>query len=146
MTLYLVYRSKSSDCWPHKQRSSVSVSNRLRGNVALNKTVKHVWSHAVVDRTRDFYYVGYSHFEKFLLLNGVQWFRNLLPPISENILIFFVAHCFDTLKLQHSTIKLYLCGIRYQYMKFNSTNPFETSDKNYLSRLSLILKSAKRLQ
>jgi len=76
----------------------------------------------------------------------VQWFRNLLPPISENILIFFVAHCFDTLKLQHSTIKLYLCGIRYQYMKLNSTNPFETSDKNYLSRLSLILKSAKRLQ
>ena len=31
-------------------------------------------------------------------------------------------------------------------MKLNSTNPFETSDKNYLSRLSLILTSAKRLQ
>lgn len=114
--------------------------------MALNKTVEHLWTHAVADRTRDSYYVGYSHFEKFLLLNGVQWFRNLLPPISEDILIFFVAYCFDTLKLQHSTIKLYLCGIRYQYMKLNSTNPFETSDKNYLSRLSLILKSVKRLQ
>jgi hypothetical protein len=77
--------------------------------------------------------------EIFTTINGVQWFRNLSPPISEDILIFFVAHCFDTLKLQHSTIKLYLCGIRYQYMKWNSTNPCETSDKNYLSLADFLL-------
>ena len=112
----------------------------------MKKTVEHLWTHAVATRTRNSYDVGFTHFERFMLLNGVHVHANDLPPISEDILIYFVAYCFNTLKLKYSTIKLYLCGIRYRYLQCHYTTPFETLDKNNLNKLSLILKSVKRLQ
>ena len=111
----------------------------------MNTAVEQLWSHAISSRTKIVYNVGYDHFQNFLLLHGIQ-VGNILPPISEDILIYFVAYCFNSLKLQYSTIKLYLCGIRYMYLRFNSCNPFETNDNKSLPRLSLILKSVKRIQ
>lgn len=71
-----------------------------------------------------------------------------LPPISEELLIYFVGHCFRNLKLQYTTIKLYLCGIRYFCLKDNTPSPFtsQQNDNSCLARLSLFMQSVKRLQ
>lgn len=120
----------------------------VRSNVVLTNTVNKLWSNAVAMRTRAVYETGYNHFKTFLLLNGVNLNGNKLPPISEELLIYFVSHCFQILKLQYSTIKLYICGIRYMCLKDNIPSPFQSSDKDHKSmvRLSLFLKSVKRSQ
>ena len=67
-------------------------------------------------------------------MNNFQF--DVLPPISEDILIFFIAHSIHFLKLQYSTVKLYLCGIRYRYLLNNSKNPLESDNGTPLHRLS----------
>ncbi|XP_021363825.1 uncharacterized protein LOC110457051 [Mizuhopecten yessoensis] len=69
-----------------------------------------------------------------------------LPPISEDILIYFVTHFFKFLNLQHSTIKLYLNGIRFKYLQQNVPSPLDSLESKPLPRLALILKSIKRDQ
>ena len=122
------------------------MSEHLRCNVVLNNAVEQLWTHAVAKRTRSLYDIGFSHFIRFLLLNGIACISQQLPPISEDVLIYFVAHCFTVLKLRHTTIKLYLCGIRYTYLKRGFPNPLETSIGEFLPRLTLILNSVKRIQ
>jgi hypothetical protein len=114
--------------------------------VELNQTVGKLWKHAIANKTREYYNVGYKHFERFMLLNNVHLHVGYLPPISEEILIYFVAYCFRHLNLQYSTIKLYLCGIRYKYLQSNVQSPFEKPDQSNLKKLALVLKSVKRLQ
>ena len=55
----------------------------------------------------------------------------------------FVAYCFQQLKLKFSTIKLYLCGIRYGYMIQGVASPF---DNMPLPRLHAALLGIKRIQ
>ena len=112
----------------------------------LNQTVGNIWKHAIANKTREYYNVGYKHFERFMLLNNVHLHAGYLPPISEEILIYFVAYCFRHLNLQYSTIKLYLCGIRYKYLQSNVQSPFEKPDQSNLKKRALVLKSVKRLQ
>ena len=69
-----------------------------------------------------------------------------MPPVSEDILIYFVAHCSKILNLHYTTIKLYLCGIRYHYLKANCSDPLELYNDTPVPRLSLILNSIKRSQ
>ena len=57
-----------------------------------------------------------STYSAFLASNGVIWIGKRMPPISEDILIYFVVQCLKNLKLLHTTIKLYLCGIRFHYV------------------------------
>ncbi|CAG2232425.1 unnamed protein product [Mytilus edulis] len=118
----------------------------LRSNVVLNETVKQLWTHAVANTTRSLYNIGFSHFVRFLLLNGITYNSHDLPLISEDVLIYFIAHCFKVLKLKHTTIKIYLCGIRHAYLKSGYHNPLETPHGEFLPRLTLILKSVKRIQ
>ena len=90
---------------------------------------------------------GYKHFENFLLLNEVQFYDGKLPPVSEELLIYFVGHCFEVLGIQYSTIKQYICGIRYMCLKDDISSPFSNEqDHKSTARLSLFLKSVKRLQ
>ena len=79
-----------------------------------------------------------------MLMNNFKFV--VLPPISEDILIFFIAHCFQLLKLQYSTIKLYLCGIRYKYLQSSFRDPLETENGTPLPRLAYILNSVKKQQ
>jgi len=83
---------------------------------------------------------------RFLNLNSITWTRSQLPPINEDLLIYFGAYCFQSLKLQLSTIKLYLCGIRFKYIQSAGFNPLNTREGNSLPRLNMILQSIKRLQ
>ena len=40
-----------------------------------------------------------------------------MPPLTEESLIHFATHCFKNLHLKCSTIKMYICGIRYKYLE-----------------------------
>lgn len=62
-------------------------------------------------------------------------------PINEELLIYFVAHCVSRLNLSHSTIKQYLCGIKFRCQENNVVYP----DLNQLSGLEKVLNGAKRM-
>lgn len=73
-------------------------------------TVDYLWQHIVTNKTRHANNTSFTHFERFMLLHGYKLHSNInmLPFQSEDILIYFVPHCFDTLNVKYSTIKLYL--------------------------------------
>ena len=63
-----------------------------------------------------------------------------LPPVSEEILITFATHCFTTLNVQHSTIKLYKSGIRFHYL----LDGHSQLDFANMHRLQILLRGIKR--
>jgi hypothetical protein len=76
-------------------------------------------------------------------MSGFVWNSCLLPPLQEWHLLQFTAYCHAQLKIKVGTIKSYLCGIRFEYLKKNVPNPW--SDSKMLS-LQTILKAVKKLQ
>ncbi|XP_048255762.1 uncharacterized protein LOC124110922 isoform X3 [Haliotis rufescens] len=101
-----------------------------------------LWSSAVSTRTYQVYQSGVNTFLTFMTMQGFVWITTL-PPISEDILIRFVAHCYRRLLLRYSTIKSYLCSIRFRYLQVGLPNPW-TSD--FLIRLQTIVQGVKRHQ
>lgn len=75
-----------------------------------------------------------------------MWSPSVLPPINEDILIYFITHCYEIMKLQLSTIKLYLCGIRFQFLQHSGVNPLSTLEGNSLPRLAMLLQAIKKSQ
>lgn len=113
--------------------------------MALKSTVSDLWQNVLSARTYQTYNVGYRTYTSFLASNGVIWIGKRMPPISKDILIYFVAHCFKNLKLLHTTIKLYLCGIRFHYVKSNSEHPFDSAHESTILRLNMIMRAVKRI-
>jgi hypothetical protein len=101
---------------------------------------------AVKGTTRSAYTTGLNAYCRFLTLNGVTIAPDTLPPVNEQLLIYFVAHCFKILNIQLGTIKLYLCGIRFHYLTKCRINPLASSDGNPLPGLFLILQAIKKTQ
>ena len=71
-----------------------------------------------------------------------QW----LYPVTEDFFIYFVAHCYHVLKLQHSTIQTYFAGIRFTYIEQGFTSPLTTPEGLPFIRLQMVLKAVKKLQ
>ena len=120
--------------------------SNLQSNVALKPTVSDLWQSVLSARTYQTYNVGYVTYTSLLASNGVIWIDKRMPPISEDILIYFVAHCLKNLKLLHTTIKLYLCGIRFHYVKSNCEHPFDSAHESTILRLNIIMRAVKRIQ
>ena len=81
----------------------------------LQKVVDTLWCKAIAPSTRLCCETGYQAHIQFLLLTGL--IAHVIPhllPINEDLLILFVAYCASRLKVSYSTIKLYLCGIRFR--------------------------------
>lgn len=113
--------------------------------MALNSTLQDLWSKSITGSTRQAYDTGFNAYTNFLLLNCVVWHDPCMPPISEDYLLYFVAHCVHTLRLKLGTIKLYLCGIRFHYL-WRAQNPLETSQGQHLPRLYKILQAVKKIE
>nr|XP_006822089.1 PREDICTED: uncharacterized protein LOC102806017 [Saccoglossus kowalevskii] len=77
---------------------------------------------------------------------GIQGRSTTHPPISEDILIYFVAHCATFLHLKFMTIKVYLAGIRNHYIVGGLPNPLTTSQGQPYLRLQHVLRGIHRLQ
>ena len=100
-----------------------------------------LWLAAVSSSTCRSYTTGFQHFLRFLTLYGVVILNGQLPTLHEDLLIQFVAYCHKYLSLKYSTIKLYLAGVRFHYLKDGQANPFTHTD-----RLQYILRGVKRWQ
>ena len=113
----------------------------------LNQTVSSLWDYAVSERTFVTYKTGLRVFKTFLLMNNLVHNTDTLPELPEDIFLLFIAHCYKTLKLRHTTIKLYLCGIRFAYLRLGVPCPLIRGDTDTSSlRIITLLKAVKRLQ
>jgi len=108
----------------------------LGDNVELQNTVNYFWTRSVSLRTNRVYSTGFQTYCRFFTMNAITWLSNQFPPISEDILIYFVAHCVHVLHLQFSTIQIYLCGIRYIFVVHTGVNPLVTEQGHPLPRLT----------
>lgn len=99
---------------------------------------------SISDGTRAAYDSGFEAFRSFLLYYSFACDLSNLPNISEDVLVYFVTYCFRRLNLSPSTIKLYLCGIRFKYVQSGHHNPLESIDGKPLERLKLICNAMKR--
>lgn len=112
----------------------------------MDSIVNNLWDHSISVRTRTQYKVGLDCYVKFALLRGVSNNASDLPPISERLLIYFVAFCDEHLKLAYTTIKLYLSGIRYFYLRIKGFNPLQNSVGQNSACLQSILTGVKKKQ
>ena len=79
-------------------------------------------------------------------MNNLIYSVDNLPVVSEDILMLFVAYCFKTLKVRYNTIKLYLCGIRFAYLKAGISCPLIKTDNTSCIRINMLVNAIKRVQ
>ncbi|XP_048257523.1 uncharacterized protein LOC124136362, partial [Haliotis rufescens] len=108
----------------------------------IEADIELLWSSAVSTRTYQVYQSGVNAFLTFMTMQGFVW-TTTLPPISEDILIRFVAHCYRRLLLRYSAIKSYLCGIRFRYLQVGLPYPWTSGS---LIRLQTIVQGVKKNQ
>ena len=111
--------------------------------VELQNTVNNLLINSVSKSTRTAYSTGFKAFMQFLLLQGLAFDCSVLPDVTENNVLDFVAYCFQTLKLKYGTIKQYLCGIRFEYMIQGVTSPIVNMN---FQRLHAAMIGIKRIQ
>ena len=112
----------------------------------LNRTISALWSHALSSRTLTAYETGVQSFKHFLMMNNLIFSMDSLPTVSEDILMLFIAHCYRTLKIKYTTIKLYLCGIRFAYLKAGISCPLVRTDKASCARINALVNAIKRVE
>lgn len=111
----------------------------------LRNEVSSLWNSALSERTLLAYKTAVKSFKTFMLLNNFTSSVQTLPIVSENVLLLYIAYCHKTLQIKHSTIKLYLSGIRFEYLKSGITCPLLGTDLARL-RISTFLNAVKRNQ
>ena len=81
--------------------------------------IASLWDNALSKSTLATYSSALSTFLRFLAMSSqvAPWPPGTLPDISEDTLIHFVSHCQTALHLRYDTIKLYLAGIRFYYIR-----------------------------
>ena len=99
---------------------------------SVTNSARLVYSHA---------FSVYLNFAKFSNISFTD-----TPPVSEELLMAFSTHCFQELLLSYSTIKLYLCGIRFHYLASDMSTPrvYYQGANNSLPRLHLVLNGIKK--
>lgn len=112
----------------------------------LQQRAHELIGQAIAPSTKLAYDSGYNTYRRFLALSNISnKITEKLPPVSEQLLIKFSTYCHQSLNLKYSTIKLYLCGIRFHYLSTTSSNPFDyVYYGSNLLRLQLLLKGIKR--
>ncbi|VDI03028.1 Hypothetical predicted protein [Mytilus galloprovincialis] len=144
--MHLFTDASSTIGFGDEQISSVSTRGRESSNSLSNPgrdyldiAVENLQTFAVADSTKALYNVGYEHYLKFLQLQGSTWSTFQLPPVSENLLMRFIAYCESNKHLRYSTIKSYLCGIRFFYLLKGGVNPLENFVGKPLPKLKSVL-------
>ncbi|XP_061196397.1 uncharacterized protein LOC133204666 [Saccostrea echinata] len=133
--------SQSSSKCRHESNQVSPVTPSFMG---LQTVVSELWDRATGDKTRRQYQIGFQSFLRFVSLMNLNS-SNGLPIVSEKVFIQYVSYCYSELQLSYSTIKLYLSGIRYMYLRIGGFNPLESYGKP-LQGLQTILSGIKKSQ
>lgn len=112
-------------------------------NSSLGSARQEYCERALSVRTRASYSSGVNVFIQFCELYGVK-FHEADWVGSEATMVNFVCFCAKIKGLAHSTIKLYLAGVRNYCIISNLKYPFVTSDNQAMLQLQLVLKGVKR--
>ncbi|VDI15420.1 Hypothetical predicted protein [Mytilus galloprovincialis] len=118
--------------------TSHDLSALLTRNVELTNSVSCLLKTSIAPRTRTQYECGYSAYATFLRMTGVIWLNSDMPPLTEESLIHFATHCFKNLHLKCSTIKMYICGIRYKYLENGRLQYLATVLINFIDSMRYI--------
>ena len=113
------------------------MSGHFTAHDGLISGVEALWDASLSVNTRRTYKAALLCFFNFMYMSGISGFRTYddgLPHITENFLMLFVAHCHNKLKLRHCTIKLYLAGIRFSYLRAGHFYPLEGTRLQYILR------------
>lgn len=102
-----------------------------------------MWDTTLSKNTMTAYKLGMDRYRQFVskLDNRPT---QAIPRISEETLLSFIAYLHKFDKIQYSTIKLYLCGIRFNYLRYGINSPLDSSVTNV--RIYTFLKSVRRSQ
>ena len=65
---------------------------------------------------------------------------------GEQTLIHFVCYCADVLHLAHATIKVYLAGVKYNFVSQGQGDPFLNEQGIYFHTLKMVLRGIKMFQ
>lgn len=110
----------------------------------MTAALANLWNSAIAQSTSESYRTGLNCFLRFASLSLVSYAG--LPDLTEDLLIYFVTHCHSVLRLRFSTIKLYLCGIRFAYLQAGKYSPLADTDQHKLLRLSTICRAIRKQQ
>ncbi|CAG2204821.1 unnamed protein product [Mytilus edulis] len=125
--------------------STHSVSEILASNVELNAKVKNLIHNSIASSTRSQYEHGFKSYKNFLCLSGFKWDdKTDMPPLTEDILMHYATHCHENLKIKCSTIKMYICGLRYIYLQSGVQCLFSDCCSSKLLRLETIYRGIKK--
>ncbi|XP_033736948.1 uncharacterized protein LOC117325109 [Pecten maximus] len=125
------------------QSQPLSSSPTGDGALGLDQVINSLWTAAIAPSTRQAYTTGFNVYIRFLIMAGILMNASFSDvPVSEDLLLSFVAHCFSALELSYSTIKLYMCGIRFICLEKNINHPSSSE----LPRVHAILNGVKRRQ
>jgi len=109
----------------------------------LQPVVDNLWNQAISHNTRQTYETDYQTYIRFLLFTGtIAYVISDQIPVTEDLLIFIVAHCVSKLGISYNTIKLYLCGIKFKCHENSIMYPAIHN----LNRLKNVLNGVKRTQ
>jgi len=98
-----VWSSVSSSEWWHSAIFN-NYSKWHTGSYSINRSISSA--------TWNAYLSGYKCLCKFIHSHfPAKDMHSILSNITEDVLIYFVSHCYSVLKLKYSTIKLYLAGV-----------------------------------
>ncbi|XP_069131715.1 uncharacterized protein [Argopecten irradians] len=123
------------------RQHSHSLPTNLQAGDDLKEHIDSLWEASISPRTAAVYKTAINLFLHFVTLCGLCVPEDKLPCIDEDILIRFVSYCDKALLLKCATIKLYLAGIRFSYLRSGATNPLANCE-----RLQYILKGVKKQQ
>ena len=96
---------------------TMSVSNALGCDVVLCSIVDQLWDMSINKSTTTVFEASFRAFRRFSDMYPCGSLNPTHLTISEEMFIYFVAHCFSFLQLKYSTINTYLAGIRFPYIK-----------------------------
>lgn len=111
----------------------------FEANISLKEQADKLFDASIEQSTANMYRTGLDCFLTFLVMSRLCVAFSRLPNITEEMLVYFVTHCQSRLQFRYRTIKTYLAGIRFFYLKNGHTLMF----KNF-ERLHTVLKSIKK--
>ena len=96
-------------------------TNRISDD--LKEAEEDLWNYALSPGTLSKYKTAFNQYLQFVALCNLTEIHNSLPVVSEEIMVKFVLFCANILSLKLSTIKIYLAGIHFHYIKAGVNQP-----------------------